>query len=128
VTALPPAPADLGHDAAPGSVAGPTTVLARRLVHAVAEAPPDELLGILGVLAQAQAMALARLKAPCPGEDESRRPEGNISVREAASTLGVSKSYLYKNAEALPFVLRIGRRVVCSRVGLQKWQRARQRA
>ena len=79
-----------------------------------AETPAAELPALVGRLAQAQAVALARLTTP-PAQDH--RPEvqdGNISVAEAARLLGVSKSYLYKNAQALPFMVKIGRRRVCS--------------
>lgn len=41
-------------------------------------------------------------------------PEGNISVKEAARRLGISESYIYKNAARLPYVSREGGRVVCS--------------
>jgi excisionase family DNA binding protein len=52
-------------------------------------------------------------------------PDANISVAEAAGRLGVSKSYLYKNAKALPFVVKIGRRRVCSSSRLERWNRSR---
>jgi hypothetical protein len=49
----------------------------------------------------------------------------NISVEEAARSLGVSPSWLYKNRGELPFVGRIGRRVVCSAAGVERYRRRR---
>jgi excisionase family DNA binding protein len=83
------------------------------------EAPPSELPALLGVLAQAQAVALARLTQPHPVV--ASPPDENVSVEEAARRLGVSDRWLYKNADHLPFVRRIGRRVLCSARALSEW-------
>jgi hypothetical protein len=81
--------------------------------------------GLLGLLAEAQAMALARLTVPDAEDQPRQAPDGNVSVAEAARRLGVSPSYIYKNAKVLPFVVRIGRRRVCSASRLERWNRGR---
>lgn len=91
-------------------------------------APPEDLPELVGALAAAQARALARLTSPAAvrpvtGSDA----EGNVSVEEAARRLGMSDRWVYRNAKSLPFVRRIGRRVVCSARGVAEWS-ARQRA
>ena len=53
-------------------------------------------------------------------------PDKNISVEEAAGRLGVSKDWLYKNASKLPFAVRIGRRLLFSNRGLERWNHQRQ--
>jgi hypothetical protein len=78
----------------------------------VALAPQEELLRLIGQLAQAQAAATARLLAPVPAprKVEITLPH-HISVAQAAKDLGVSRQWLY-HTEGLPFVRRLGRRVV----------------
>lgn len=125
MTALTPAPLGSDRDAAPASPEGCSGLLARQLLQAVAEASPSELPALVGALAQAQAVALGRLTTPRPEGHEVDVRDGNISVEEAARRLGVSPSYLYKNARSLPFVVRIGRRLVCSPSRLERWNRAR---
>lgn len=42
----------------------------------------------------------------------------NISVQEAARRLGISPRFIYRNARELPFIVGIGRRVLCAFAGL----------
>jgi hypothetical protein len=37
----------------------------------------------------------------------------------------MSRDWLYKNGSRLPFVVRIGRKVLCSEQGLERWNRNR---
>jgi excisionase family DNA binding protein len=104
---------------------GPVGTLARQLLQTVAETPSAHLPALVGALAQVQAVALSRLTTPRPEEHRPEARDANISVREAARRLGVSSSYIYKNAESLPFAVRIGRRLLCSERRLEKWNRAR---
>ena len=95
----------------------------------VLEAPREELPAIVGQLAALQAEALARLTAPLPAPVATvgHEPDGNVSVQVAASRLGLSDRWLYRNAKRLPFIRKIGRRVLCSARGVAEWN-ARQRA
>lgn len=86
------------------------------LLRLAQDTPPDELPQLVGVLAQAQALALARLTS-----GRTSTPSRNLSASEAAERLGVSVSWLHKNARGLPFALRIGRRLVFDASGLERW-------
>jgi len=81
---------------------------------AVSGAEPPELLALAGEL---QGRAWVRL-VPAPAKAEAN--DTSISVAAAARLLGVSKDYVYKN-KSLPFVTTIGRRVVCSVRGVEKF-------
>ncbi|MCP3995678.1 MAG: helix-turn-helix domain-containing protein [bacterium] len=64
----------------------------------------------------------------CSGDRRADgRPDENLSAAEAAKRLGVSRSWLYSNAHGLPFTRHIGRRVLFSAQGLDRWSRDRQR-
>jgi predicted DNA-binding transcriptional regulator AlpA len=95
----------------------------------VREAAPEELPALLGQLVEAAATALMRLNGGGCGHQAARvatTPEDvNLSAEEAARRLGVSIDYLYKTKN-LPFRRRIGRRVVFSSAGLDRWNRQRQ--
>jgi predicted DNA-binding transcriptional regulator AlpA len=51
------------------------------------------------------------------------RTDQNLSAEDAARRLGVSADWLYKTK--LPFKVKIGRRVLFSATGLEKWNRQR---
>ena len=48
-----------------------------------------------------------------------------LSAKEAAAKLGTSQDWLYRHSKHLPFVLRIGRKVLFSEVGIEKFIRQR---
>ena len=101
------------------------------LLAAIRDAPPESLPEWVGVCAEAQALAQARIMAGEPraavGRAGPTEVNGNLSASEAARRLGVSTDYLYKRARAghLPFAVRIGRRVVFDEPGLERWNRQR---
>lgn len=99
------------------------------LTRRVREIPRDQLPSIVGALAGLLAEAQLRLFTVGPQHDLGGTtrpdPDVNISAKEAARRLGVSKAFLYKNAARLPFTVRIGRRVVFASAGLERWRRLR---
>jgi predicted DNA-binding transcriptional regulator AlpA len=101
------------------------------LADLVRAAPIEELPRLAGRLREAELLVDLRLRAWMPEASlrppQPAEPTGNISAEEAAQRLGVSRSWIYKNAKALPFVLRIGRRIVCSPAVLARWSAARRR-
>lgn len=100
-----------------------TTMLAAA-AEAIRDADADELPAIVGELEALKAVAWSRMLAPPP----PARDEGgdqNVSADEAARRLGLSKDWLYKHADALPFAVKIGRRVLFSARGLERWNRQR---
>ena len=86
---------------------------------------PDQLATLIATLsARLAAEAARRLVDLSP---RNRQPDGhdeNLSIDEAARRLGVSKDFLYRTK--LPFKVRIGRRVLFSARGLERWNQARQ--
>lgn len=94
------------------------------VVALVRQAALEELPALVGVLAEAEAVARLRLNTAASAGTSGNEPEDrNLSAREAASRLGVSRPYLYKHADEYPFARRIGRRVVFDRRGLEAWNR-----
>ncbi len=105
-----------------------TRFLFAQLDNLVAGAPREDLPVLVGQLEAAKAAAWARLSVPAPATAVETKGDGNISAEEAARRLGVSRSWIYKNARALPFTVRIGRRLVCSIPGLERWNKGRHHA
>ena len=95
-----------------------------RLTADVSSASTEDLPALLGHLERLRAQAWLRLTA-APASQETRQDE-NLSAADAARRLGVSKDYVYRHAEAFPFAVRIGRRIVFSARGLEKWNARRQ--
>jgi excisionase family DNA binding protein len=94
----------------------------------VADASADELPALIGRLEAAKAAAWARLTVQTlPSRNDRPDADRNLSVEQAAHRLGVSKDYLYRHAERFPFTLRIGRRLLFSARGLDKWTAQKQR-
>lgn len=92
------------------------------LLELAREIPSDSLPSLLGRLAEAEAIVRVRLNTvPTPAGGQKPHPDEHVAVEEAARRLGISPKYVYKHADRLPFVRRIGRRVVCSTRGLQDW-------
>ena len=103
--------------------ADPIGVLGR----VIAEAPPNDLPALLASLAALMAKIAARqMTTPAPSTDPPSATDENLSVDEASRRLGVSRSWLYKHARQLPFQVRIGRRLLFSAHGLERWTRQRQ--
>ena len=96
------------------------------LVALVRDADPAALPALILTLLQAQSVATARLMADMrsSGDGRAASPDVNLSAEEAARRLGVSIDYLYKHKN-LPFRVEIGRRVVFSAAGLERWNQQR---
>jgi excisionase family DNA binding protein len=94
------------------------------LVHACV---PEGLPSLIGQLEGAKAAAWTRLTAPRKdgGTDPANGDDRNLDAAEAARRLGISRDWLYRNAARLPFAVRIGRRVLFSAQGLDRWNRSR---
>lgn len=96
----------------------------RELDRLVAAVSPEELPALVGQLEAAKAVAWARMMRAPPAEQKGTPlPERNLSAAETASRLGVSKEWVYRHAQMLPFAVRIGRRVLFSERGLERWNR-----
>jgi excisionase family DNA binding protein len=103
----------------------------RQLDDAIASADPADrpglVVGLAARLAQLGA-GMAATAAVSAGAQGSGGPGGateNLEVAEAARRLGVSSSYLYRHAQALPFTVRIGRRLLFNASALEKYVKSR---
>jgi excisionase family DNA binding protein len=84
---------------------------------AAMEIPAGELPRLPGEIEEIRCTAMARLTAPAQpsGADEL------LSVEEASRRLGVSKDYLYRHGSDFPFTRRIGRKLLFSSLGIEKY-------
>ena len=87
---------------------------------AVKELPPEQLPRLLGELEEIRCTAIARLSAPAPVQSQ---PDELLDVAEAARRLGLSRDYLYRHSREFPFTRRIGKRLLFSISGMEKYLR-----
>src|SRR5262245_24591973 len=89
-------------------------------LEAVDALPPESLPGLIAGLAALQARAAVRMATVSkPEHDEGT--DRLLTVDEAAARTCRSRDYLYRHADTLPFIRRIGRAVRCSEAGLTRW-------
>jgi excisionase family DNA binding protein len=89
------------------------------LLRQVQELPAAELPRFLGELEEIRCTAMARLVASATVQS----PEADrlLSVDEASLRLGISKDYLFRHGGELPFTRRIGRKLLFSSLGINKY-------
>jgi helix-turn-helix protein len=80
------------------------------------ELHPEKLPHFLGQLEEARQIARLRLT---PATPVAAPPDELLSVKQAALKLGCSRDFLYKRD--LPFVVRLGRKRMFSRNGIDKY-------
>jgi predicted DNA-binding transcriptional regulator AlpA len=85
---------------------------------AVRELPAGELPRLLGELEEIRCTAMARLTAPAPSQSQA---DELLSAPEAARRLGISQDYLYRHHHDFPFTRRVGRRLLFSALGIEKY-------
>ena len=86
-------------------------------LHLAETSSPADIPAFLGELEHIRVTALARLSALAT----SGVPDELLDVRATAKRLGVSKDYLYRHQEKFPFTRRIGRKLLFSSSGLEKF-------
>lgn len=79
--------------------------------------PGDRLPEFLGNLEKVRVLAFARLVAP----PAPLRADELLDIEGAARRLCVSKDYLYRHAGRFPFTRHIGRKLVFSSVGIDRY-------
>jgi excisionase family DNA binding protein len=79
----------------------------------------DELLKFLGEIEVVRCAALAHLCTPAVMRPPE--PDQLLSIEEAARRLKVSRDYLYSHKTELPFMRRMGRRVLFSSLGIDQY-------
>jgi excisionase family DNA binding protein len=85
----------------------------------------DDLPEAIGQLEGAKARCWARLTAP-PPPPRTHNSGRMLTVREAATRLGLSVDYLYRHQRSLPFMQKVGTRTIrCPEAALTRWQATR---
>jgi hypothetical protein len=85
---------------------------------AARELPVDELPRLMGELEEIRCTAMSRLAAPASALAPA---DELLDASAAARRLGISKDYLYRNHRALSFTRRVGRRLLFSASGIEKY-------
>jgi hypothetical protein len=85
------------------------------------ELPPEQLPSFLGQIEEIRCTAMARLTAPITAETSGT--EELITIEEASLKLGVSADYLYRHKNEYSFTRRIGRKLLFSSVGIDRYIR-----
>jgi hypothetical protein len=80
----------------------------------------EELPRLIGDLEEIRATALARLTSPT---QEFHLPDSLLGVQAAATRLGVSQHYLYRNHPRFSFTRRMGRSLRFSSNGIEQFLR-----
>jgi predicted DNA-binding transcriptional regulator AlpA len=76
-----------------------------------AHVPVEVIPALLGELEQIKALLWSRLTVPQNGRGESSSSGDRLlDIQQAALKLGMSKDCLYRNADHLPFTVRIGKK------------------
>ena len=97
--------------------------LVRELAGTIEEAPIEELHAILGQLEWMKSTASFRLYAAAnhSRNNDAKENDKLIEVKEASQILKVSENYLYQNSKSLPFTVRLGRRLLFSKQGIERY-------
>ncbi len=94
----------------------------------LAQTPVEHLPALLNALHVRAGVALTRMEASTwAGGNGPEQPaqDENLPVKEASRRLGVSAAWMYRHSSKLPFTVRIGRRVLFSSSGMEKWNHRR---
>lgn len=119
-------PHGLNREAASPPSDGPGSLLARQVLRAVAEAPRAELPALVGALAQAQAVALARLTTPDAPASDAQAPTRLLALDEAERLTGMTRRWLLRHTRGLRFRHSLSRKAVrFEEAGLLRWIRGR---
>ena len=92
---------------------------------AVRQADPEEVPHLVGALEKVKAVLWARLVTPT--QEMGSNGDRLLSIEETATRTGMSKDWLYRHKAVLPFTRRIGRKVLFSEAGLNRWMASRSR-
>lgn len=89
----------------------------QNVLQVVRTAPADTLPRVLGMLREIESVAISRLSQPAPAQAADEW----LTVAEACSKLHCSRIYLYKNAASLPFARHLGKKLLFSNRGIDRY-------
>ena len=88
--------------------------------------PSEAIPAILGDLERLKATLWARLSLPqASGNGTGENGDRLLDAKRAAEMLHTSTDYLYRHSSKLPFTLRMGRKVLFSKAGIERYIRVR---
>ena len=88
--------------------------------------PSEVIPALRGKLAELDTLLLGRLLQPGNGQvEQSADGDTLLTVKEAAAKLGTSADWVYRHSRTLPFLVRIGRKVLFSEAGIERYIPAR---
>jgi predicted DNA-binding transcriptional regulator AlpA len=93
---------------------------------ALAVVPLEVIPALRGELTRLDTLLLARLLSGSNAHSgNAREGDRRLNAKEAAAKLGTSTDWVYRRSRSLPFVIRLGRKVVFSEAGIEKYIRQR---
>ena len=95
------------------------------VLRAATELPAGELPRLIGELEEIRVTAMARLTGPAPAQPQQH--DELLDTAQAAHRLGISKDFLYRNHRGFSFTRRVGRRLLFSSAGIEKYIRQQSR-
>jgi hypothetical protein len=99
--------------------------LLAELARLIEEATPNDYPVLCGELERLKASLW--LKMACPARDnQAAQPDCLLTAEQVAERLHISTDYVYRHARQYPFMIREGRNVRFSQVGLDRYLRQRQ--
>ena len=88
--------------------------------------PSEAIPAMMGDLERLKAVLWARLSLPqASGNGSAESSDRLLSAQEAAGVLHTSTDYLYRHSSRLPFTVRMGRKVLFSEAGIERYIRQR---
>ena len=89
--------------------------------------PPEAIPAMLGELERLKATLWSSLtmRPLSNGHASSQDGDRLLNAKEAAAKLGASQDWLYRHSRNLPFTVRIGRKVLFSEAGIERYIRQR---
>lgn len=99
-----------------------------KILRIAPETAPDKTDAMIVTLNVAQLKTIIREEVKAALQNASNPATDRlIDIAEAAATLNLSQSWLYRNWKRLPFSVKVDRTVKFSEKGLQKWIEAQKR-
>ena len=109
----------------------PWLTIADHLRDVAEETPGEQIPEVIGALERAKAVLYGRIVAP-PTSNPNRssgkaaEPDRLLNPDELAAILNTNKSWVYRNANTLPFTVRVSRKQLrFSEAGLRRWMATR---
>ena len=91
------------------------------LDQAIENASPSERAALVIRLSARLATLGASLAAPVNGASAAAAPDRNLDVPELAERMNMSVPWVYRHGAGLPFAVRVGRRLLFSERGLERY-------